>query len=124
MTSVLNALKPGAADSKTARAAAKPDKRTGVLPTHGHLAVRPPTAAHLSDDDVERLGAELDAIRARLDADAEVRFVASGTAANARAVVGLGLDDETAARVRAHLSSFGSTAPADQGAEMARLGLV
>ena len=63
MTSVLNALKPGAADSKTARAAAKPDKRTGVLPTHGHLAVRPPTAAHLSDDDVERLGAELDAIR-------------------------------------------------------------
>ena len=63
MTSVLNAFKPGATDSKTARAAAKPDKRTGVLPTHGHLAVRPPTAAHLSDDDVERLGAELDAIR-------------------------------------------------------------
>lgn len=63
MTSVLNALKPGAADSKTARAAAKPDKRTGVLPTHGHLAVRPPTAAHLNDDDVARLGAELDAIR-------------------------------------------------------------
>ena len=34
------------------------------------------------------------------------------------------VDDRTAARVRAHLSSFGSTAPADQGAEMARLGLV
>ncbi len=34
------------------------------------------------------------------------------------------VDARTASRVRAHLSSFGSTAPADQGAEMARLGLV
>ena len=63
MTSTLNALKPGATDTKVSRAAANPERRTGVLPTRGHLAVRPPTAAHLSDADVERLGAELDAIR-------------------------------------------------------------
>ncbi|MDL5154716.1 hypothetical protein [Actinomycetospora termitidis] len=34
------------------------------------------------------------------------------------------VDERTAGQVRAHLSSLGSTAPADQGAEMARLGLV
>ncbi|KNX39557.1 fatty acid desaturase [Luteipulveratus halotolerans] len=39
------------------------EKRTGVLPTDGGVAVRPPAAAHLSDDDVRRLGEELDALR-------------------------------------------------------------
>jgi len=34
-----------------------------VLAASGGPAVRPPTAAHLSDEDVARLGAELDAIR-------------------------------------------------------------
>ena len=48
---------------KLSRPAAKPTPRSGVLPTHGHVLVRPPMAAHLSDEDVERLGAELDAIR-------------------------------------------------------------
>ncbi|AKU15303.1 fatty acid desaturase family protein [Luteipulveratus mongoliensis] len=38
-------------------------RRTGVLPTEGSLLERPPAAAHLSDEDVRRLGAELDAIR-------------------------------------------------------------
>ena len=34
-----------------------------ALAASGGPAVRPPTAAHLSDEDVARLGAELDAIR-------------------------------------------------------------
>ncbi|MDF8265968.1 fatty acid desaturase family protein [Luteipulveratus flavus] len=38
-------------------------RRTGALPTEGGVLVRPPAAAHLSDDDVRRLGEELDAIR-------------------------------------------------------------
>lgn len=63
MTATTTEPKAGAFDRKTGRAAANPERRTGVLPTSGHVAVRPPTAAHLSDEDVERLGAELDAIR-------------------------------------------------------------
>jgi hypothetical protein len=56
----------------------------------------------------------VEAVRAALDA----------TDVDALAAEAAGVDEPTAARVRAHLSSFGSTAPADQGAEMARLGLV
>ena len=63
MTATTTQPKAGAFDRKTGRAAANPERRTGVLPTSGHVAVRPPTAAHLSDEDVERLGAELDATR-------------------------------------------------------------
>lgn len=39
------------------------NKRTGVLPTTGAPLERPTAAAHLSDDQVHQLGAELDAIR-------------------------------------------------------------
>jgi hypothetical protein len=53
-----------------------------------------------------------------------VRGALEATDADALAAEIAGVDDATATRVRAHLSSFGSTAPADQGAEMARLGLV
>jgi len=38
-------------------------KRTGVLPTTGAPLARPAAAAHLSDEQVHQLGAELDAIR-------------------------------------------------------------
>ncbi|WP_265442982.1 fatty acid desaturase family protein [Flexivirga meconopsidis] len=38
-------------------------KRTGVLPTSGAPLERPTAAAHLSDEQVHQLGAELDAIR-------------------------------------------------------------
>ncbi|MCD2188509.1 hypothetical protein LN037_15275 [Actinomycetospora sp. SF1] len=55
---------------------------------------------------------------------AEVRQALETTDAEALAREAAAVDEPTAARVRAHLSSFGSTAPADQGAEMARLGLV
>jgi hypothetical protein len=79
----------------------------------------PPTIVGGPDDggagEASAPPAELvDAVRAALettDADALAAEVAE-------------VDDRTAARVRAHLSSLGSTAPADQGAEMARLGLV
>ncbi len=53
-----------------------------------------------------------------------VRRALDATDAEALAAEVAGVDEPTATRVRAHLSSFGSTAPADQGAEMARLGLV
>ncbi|HEY2221069.1 hypothetical protein [Actinomycetospora sp.] len=53
-----------------------------------------------------------------------VRDALDATDADALAAEVSGVDEPTATRVRAHLSSFGSTAPADQGAEMARLGLV
>ncbi len=56
----------------------------------------------------------VDAVRSALDA----------TDAAALAAEVAEVDGPTAARVRSHLSSFGSTAPADQGAEMARLGLM
>lgn len=56
-------------ETKLNRAAAKPTPRSGVLPTSGHLQVRPPAAAHLSDDDVARLGAELDAVKDRVLAE-------------------------------------------------------
>jgi hypothetical protein len=54
----------------------------------------------------------------------EVRHALEATDADALAREMGAVDEATATRVRAHLSSFGSTAPADQGAEMARLGLV
>lgn len=54
----------------------------------------------------------------------EVRGALEATDVDALAREMGDVDEATAARVRAHLSSFGSTAPADQGAEMARLGLV
>ncbi|MCD2193283.1 hypothetical protein LQ327_07775 [Actinomycetospora endophytica] len=53
-----------------------------------------------------------------------VRGALDATDAAALAAEVSAVDEPTATRVRAHLSSFGSTAPADQGAEMARLGLV
>ena len=53
-----------------------------------------------------------------------VRDALDATDAGALAGEVSAVDEATARRVRAHLSSFGSTAPADQGAEMARLGLV
>ena len=39
------------------------ERRSPVIAPSGHPTVRPPAAAHLSDEDVARLGAELDAIR-------------------------------------------------------------
>lgn len=53
-----------------------------------------------------------------------VRSALDATDATALAAEVADVDEATATRVRAHLSSVGSTAPADQGAEMARLGLV
>lgn len=53
-----------------------------------------------------------------------VRDALDATDAAALAGEVAAVDETTARRVRAHLSSFGSTAPADQGAEMSRLGLV
>ncbi|MDC5697998.1 acyl-CoA desaturase [Intrasporangium calvum] len=44
----------------------QPVRRKPVLAAAGGPSVRPPAAAHLSDEDVERLGAELDAIRDRV----------------------------------------------------------
>lgn len=38
-------------------------RRTGALAASGHPLVRPPAAAHLSDEEVAELGRELDAIR-------------------------------------------------------------
>ncbi|MFD1213455.1 fatty acid desaturase family protein [Arthrobacter sp. GCM10027362] len=49
------------ATSGTAAAAAGP--RPGALAASGHPLVRPPAAAHLSDEQVAELGRELDAIR-------------------------------------------------------------
>ncbi len=48
----------------TQRAAIRP--RTPVLAPTGGPAVRPPAAAHLTDEQVEQLGQELDAIRDRI----------------------------------------------------------
>ena len=56
-------------EPKLSRPAVKPSQRSGVLPQTGHLTVRPPVAAHLTDDDVAQLGAELDAIKDRVMAD-------------------------------------------------------
>ena len=83
------------------------------------LRAVPPTALGGPDDggagaDAEPPAALVDAVRDALDAND-----ADALAAEVALV-----DDRTALRVRAHLSSLGSTAPADQGAEMARLGLV
>jgi hypothetical protein len=83
------------------------------------LRAVPPTAAGGPDDggvgeDAAPPAELVEAVRAALDA----------TDADALAAEVAEVDDRTAARVRAHLSSLGSTAPADQGAEMARLGLV
>ncbi len=83
------------------------------------LRAVPPTAVGGPDDggagaDAEPPAALVDAVRDALDA----------TDADALAAEVALVDDRTALRVRAHLSSLGSTAPADQGAEMARLGLV
>ncbi|MGM0386679.1 MAG: fatty acid desaturase [Actinomycetota bacterium] len=54
---------PTTAPETTAGGAAPSSPRKPVLAASGGPAVRPPTAAHLTDDDVARLGAELDAIR-------------------------------------------------------------
>jgi hypothetical protein len=66
------------------------------------------------DGDVEPPPELVDAVRGALDATDPASLASEVS----------GVDEATAARVRAHLSSFGSTAPADQGAEMAQLGLV
>ena len=66
--------------------------------------------ATLEADPADLVEAVRDALDAT-DADALAREISD-------------VDEATGRRVRAHLSSFGSTAPADQGAEMARLGLV
>ncbi|MFC7846985.1 fatty acid desaturase family protein [Arthrobacter sp. NPDC057388] len=50
-----------ASTTTTGRAAAKP--RPGALAASGRPTVRPPAAAHLSDEQVAELGRELDAIR-------------------------------------------------------------
>jgi hypothetical protein len=83
------------------------------------LHAMPPTVAGGPDDggagpDTDPPADLVEAVRGALDA----------TDADALAAEVAEVDDRTAARVRAHLSSLGSTAPADQGAEMARLGLV
>jgi hypothetical protein len=83
------------------------------------LRAVPPPAPGGPDDggagpDADPPAELVDAVRGALDA----------TDADALAAEVAEVDDRTAARVRAHLSSLGSTAPADQGAEMARLGLV
>ena len=44
-------------------------RRRSVLATEGHPTVRPPAAAHLSDEQVAELGRELDAIRDTIIAD-------------------------------------------------------
>jgi hypothetical protein len=83
------------------------------------LRAVPPRSAGGPDDggvgeDADPPAELVDAVRSALDT----------TDADALAAEVAEVDDRTAARVRAHLSSLGSTAPADQGAEMARLGLV
>ena len=62
MTTTLDRSDTTTAGDAPTRAAA-PSSRKPVLAASGGPAVRPPTAAHLSDEDVARLGAELDAIR-------------------------------------------------------------
>ena len=83
------------------------------------LRAVPPASAGGPDDG--GLGADADPPAELVEA---VRGALDTTDADALAAEVAEVDDRTAARVRAHLSSFGSTAPADQGAEMARLGLV
>ena len=89
-----------------------------VAVTRALRAVPPPAAGGPDDGgagpDADPPAELVEAVRGALDA----------TDAAALAAEVAEVDDRTAARVRAHLSSVGSTAPADQGAEMARLGLV
>jgi hypothetical protein len=90
------------------------------------LRAVPPTAVGGPDDAPTQhadggTGATSDPAAELVDA---VRAALETTDADALAAEVAEVDDRTAARVRAHLSSLGSTAPADQGAEMARLGLV
>lgn len=63
MTTTLDRSDTTTAGDAPTREAAPPSPRKPVLAASGGPAVRPPTAAHLSDEDVARLGAELDAIR-------------------------------------------------------------
>ncbi|NMO90114.1 hypothetical protein HH311_09990 [Actinomycetospora sp. TBRC 11914] len=95
------------------------------------LRAVPPAAAG-GPDDGGPSGAEVPGSEPPAEASVEpppelveaVRGALDATDADALAAEVADVDQATAARVRAHLSSFGSTAPADQGAEMARLGLV
>jgi hypothetical protein len=89
-----------------------PDDGGGEDPDPGTAV--PGASGGPSEPSVEPPPELVDAVRGALDA----------TDATALAAEVAQVDEATAARVRAHLSSFGSTAPADQGAEMARLGLV
>ena len=94
---------------------ALPEARAGG-PDDGGLRAAPAGPTAVADDEkVPDPPPELvEAVRGALDA----------TDADALAAEVSEVDDRTASRVRGLLSSFGSTAPADQGAEMARLGLV
>jgi hypothetical protein len=102
VTRALRAVPPTAAGGPD-------DGGTGAAPETGT-----PGASGPSEPSVEPPPELVEAVRSALDA----------TDATALAAEVAQVDEATATRVRAHLSSFGSTAPADQGAEMARLGLV
>ncbi|HEY2193526.1 MAG TPA: hypothetical protein VGH76_14710 [Actinomycetospora sp.] len=102
VTRALRAVPPTAAGGPD-------DGGTGAAPEAGT-----PGASGPSEPSVEPPPELVEAVRSALDA----------TDATALAAEVAEVDEATATQVRAHLSSFGSTAPADQGAEMARLGLV
>jgi len=59
MTTTLEAVAPTAPPPPAPRPATRP----GALAVAGHPGLRPPAAAHLTDDQVAELGRELDAIR-------------------------------------------------------------
>jgi len=77
----VNATVPDNVDRNAATLAAAPTKppatrRRSVLADEGHPTVRPPAAAHLSDEQVAELGRELDAIRDAVVADRGARDAA------------------------------------------------
>ena len=86
------------------------------------LAANQGFASGYGTDEVSRLGAEL--VRALLDVDAEVRFVASGTAANALSVAALARPFEAVlAHEHAHICTDETGAPGffGQGVGLIRL---
>lgn len=101
---------------------AVPEAATGGPASGGQQAER--GGGSSSGDDDEDGPVEIAVVDPSPELVAAVRAALEATDVDALAAEAAGVDDPTAARVRAHLSSFGSTAPADQGAEMARLGLV
>lgn len=84
----------------------------------------PGPAAQDDEDDDEDDHKQIPVVDPSPEVVEAVRAALDATDVDALAAEISEVDESTAARVRAHLSSFGSTAPTDQWAEMIRLGLV